>query len=125
MDEFITNFFDIIQNKYAAFEGRARRKEYWQFVAVNLCVSVVGSMLGRLPLVGWIIQVAVGLYGLAVLVPGIAVAIRRMHDINKSGWVLLLAFIPLVGAIIVIVFAATEGTVGDNAYGPDPKADER
>jgi uncharacterized membrane protein YhaH (DUF805 family) len=64
------------------------------------------------------------LYSLAVLIPGLAVSFRRLHDIDKSAWWLLIAFVPLIGVIVLLVFACMEGTRGDNRFGPDPKADE-
>jgi uncharacterized membrane protein YhaH (DUF805 family) len=106
-----------VLKQYADFNGRARRKEYWMFVLVNVIISLVlGVIAGiiRMPILGTI-------YSLAVLVPTIAVSVRRMHDIGKSGWVLLLGLIPLIGAIILLIWSATEGTSGSNPYGPDPK----
>lgn len=100
----------VVFENYANFNGRARRAEYWNFFLVNVIISIViGFILGliNLPLLG-------NLYSLAVLVPGIAVAIRRMHDIGKSGWYIL---IPIYN----IVLLATEGDRGPNEYGPDPK----
>ncbi len=63
-----------------------------------------------------------GIYGLAVIIPSIAVGVRRMHDIDRTGWWLLIAFIPLIGVIVLLIFALLPGTAGDNKYGPDPKA---
>ena len=87
------------------------------FFLFNLIIAVVlGIVSGiiRMPILST-------LYSLAVLVPGIAVGVRRMHDIGKSGWVLLFGLIPLVGAILLIVWSATEGNRGPNQFGPDPK----
>ena len=104
--------------KYATFSGRARRKEYWMFVLFNMLiafgVNVVDAVLGMEGLLG-------GLYSLAVLIPGWAVFTRRMHDIGKSGWWWLIGLVPVVGAIVLIVFACTDSQPGDNAYGPNPK----
>jgi uncharacterized membrane protein YhaH (DUF805 family) len=88
------------------------------FFLVNILISIVVTIIGRiihLPVIGM-------LYSLAVLVPGIAVAVRRLHDIDKSGWWLLISLIPLIGAIWLIVLLATEGTRGSNPFGADPKA---
>jgi uncharacterized membrane protein YhaH (DUF805 family) len=109
--------------RYAQFTGRSRRKEYWMFVLLMFVAGIVASILdGILGLKG------AGLYGplslilmLGVLIPSIAVGIRRLHDTDRSGWWILIALIPLVGAIILIVFYATDGTNGSNQYGPDPK----
>jgi uncharacterized membrane protein YhaH (DUF805 family) len=105
-----------VLKQYADFNGRARRKEYWMFLLFNFIISIVlGFLAGmiRMPFL-------VSIYALAILVPSFAVGVRRMHDLGKSGWVLLIGLIPLVN-IILLVWAATEGTRGNNAYGPDPK----
>jgi uncharacterized membrane protein YhaH (DUF805 family) len=94
-----------------------RRAEYWWFVLANLIVTIVLSILAR---VSTTFAVVYALYGLALLIPGIAVAIRRLHDTNRSGWWLLLALIPLVGIIILIVFLATDGDRGVNRFVPRP-----
>jgi uncharacterized membrane protein YhaH (DUF805 family) len=106
-----------VLKKYAVFDGRARRKEYWMFVLFNIIVSIVLGILGAL-IKFPIFQIV---YGLAVLLPGIGVSIRRLHDTNRSGWWLLIAFVPIVGAIILLIFMVTDGTPGDNKYGPNPK----
>ena len=111
--------------KYGVFKGRARRKEYWYFVLFNIIFVIAALLLDQLfgtanPNTGY--GVIYTLYALAVLVPGLAVAVRRLHDLGKSGWWLFIALIPLVGAIWLIVLYATAGQQGDNQYGPDPKA---
>ena len=108
-----------VLNKYAVFTGRARRKEYWMFFLINVIISmgigfVLGLIAGILHLGEGIAQGLSSLYSLAVLVPSIAVGVRRMHDTNHSGWWLLLP-------IVNLVFACTEGVRGPNEYGPDPK----
>ncbi len=111
--------------KYADFSGRARRMEYWMFAVLNVGVSVVSSILdGVLGMSGMV----GGLYGLlqlvamlALIIPGIAVAVRRLHDQDKSGWWLLLVFIPLLGGLVLLVFMFLEGTSGSNRFGADPK----
>ena len=115
-------FFDwylkCIKGHYADFEGRARRTEYWMFTLVNIIISIVLALIGRaigLPVIGT-------LYGLAVLLPGIAVGVRRLHDTGRSGWWLLLALIPLIGTIWIIVLLVLDGDQGSNQYGADPKA---
>lgn len=101
----------VLQN-YANFKGRARRREYWMFLLVNVIISaVLGFVLG---LISPSLAIIANIYSLAVLVPGIAVAIRRMHDINKEWWFL---FIPIYNIILL----ATEGEKGPNQYGADPK----
>jgi len=114
-------FFDwylkCIKNHYADFEGRARRTEYWMFFLVNLIIAIVVSIIGRvihLPVLG-------SLYGLAVLVPGIAVGVRRLHDTGRSGWWWLISLIPVIGTIWIIVLFALPGDQAANQYGADPK----
>ena len=109
---------------YANFNGRARRSEYWYFYLFNMLISLGLYLLSSLAGEGFISS-ALGtissLYGLAVLIPGLAVCWRRLHDIGKSGANWFFIFIPIVGAVLLIVWFATEGNHGDNAYGPDPK----
>ena len=119
-------YVKVLKN-YATFSGRARRTEYWMFTLVNLIVTAVlyglssAFMGGTLGTLFMVLYVA---YALAVLIPGLAVFFRRMHDTNRSGWWWLLGLVPIVGPIVLIVFAATEGTRGENQYGADPKAVE-
>jgi uncharacterized membrane protein YhaH (DUF805 family) len=115
-------FFDwylkCVKGHYADFEGRARRTEYWMFFLVNLIIAIMIGIIGR------IIHVPVlsTLYSLAVLVPGIAVGVRRLHDTGRTGWWLLISLIPLIGTIWIIVLLASNGDQGSNQYGADPKA---
>ena len=104
----------VVFERYAKFDGRSARPEFWWFVLANFIVEVVLNILGRATVLFSIILL---LYGLAVLVPSIAVAVRRLHDIDKSGWFLLIGLIPCVGWIIVIVWYCTEGTRGPNRFG--------
>lgn len=112
--------------RYADFRGRSGRKEYWMFllfqimvsIAVNL-VSFIGASMDSSLVAGLAAIVSV-VFGLAMFIPGLAVSVRRMHDIDKSGWQLLWAFVPLVGAIILIIFMAKQGTTGPNRFGPAP-----
>jgi uncharacterized membrane protein YhaH (DUF805 family) len=110
--------------KYAVFSGRSRRREYWYFVLFNIIVSIV---------LGWIdallgtrgsyagAGLLSGIYGLAVIIPSLAVTVRRLHDIDRSGWWILIGLVPLIGVIVLLVFALQDGTPGDNRYGPNPK----
>jgi uncharacterized membrane protein YhaH (DUF805 family) len=105
---------NIVLNNYANFEGRARRKEYWMFGLLNILIFFALSILSLIPYLGIIFSILWGIFMLGILVPSIAVAIRRMHDVGKSGWYM---FIPIYSLIL----ACTEGEHRTNQYGPDPK----
>jgi uncharacterized membrane protein YhaH (DUF805 family) len=106
------NWYIEVLKKYAVFDGRARRKEYWMFFLFNFIIAfALGFFAGLAGLPAFVAQI----YSLAVLIPAIAVGIRRMHDTDHSGWWLLFP-------IVNLIFAVTEGTRGDNRFGPDPKA---
>lgn len=110
---------------YAVFDGRAGRSEYWMFFLINLLIAialaVLDGVIGTLDMFAGIGLLGL-LYALAVLLPSIGVAIRRLHDTGRSGWWLLVGFIPLVGGIILLVLLVLKGTDGDNAYGPPPRS---
>jgi uncharacterized membrane protein YhaH (DUF805 family) len=116
-------FFTGIK-KYADFTGRARRREFWMFALANCIVGLVFGILTRIPILGVLFTIISGFYSLLILIPGIAVSVRRLHDTNKSGWLLFLCFIPVVGVIVLFLFCAQEGYPGDNQYGPDPRDTE-
>jgi uncharacterized membrane protein YhaH (DUF805 family) len=117
------NWYLQALKKYADFSGRARRKEYWFFVLFNIIISIVLSVIDvMLGLGSHGIGILSGLYSLGVIIPSIAVGVRRLHDINKSGWWVLIVFVPFIGALVLLVFALLKGTQGANDYGPDPKA---
>ena len=111
-------FVSVIRNKYADFNGRARRSEYWYFVLFNFVISLAVGFVAGLIGFNWLSYI----YSLALLVPSIAIGVRRLHDIGKSGWWLLISLVPLIGGIWLIILMVKEGDHGDNAYGPDPKA---
>ncbi len=127
--------------RYAQFTGRAQRKEYWMFVLFVALGSIVCTTLDvSLGLGGHVDSYSVSvpgdysawssvhggllgdIFSLAMLIPSLAVGVRRLHDTDKSGWWLLLELIPLIGFIIVLVWLCTDGTRGANRFGPDPKA---
>lgn len=109
-----------LTEKYCDFNGRARRSEYWWFCLCNFVLSYVVNLIGGLisPTVGMVLTCIVTL---GLLLPGLGVCVRRLHDIGKSGWLVLLSLIPLVGAIILIVWFCKDSDRGSNAYGPSPK----
>lgn len=117
-------YLKVIRN-YVGFSGRARRKEYWMFVLFNIIISIVLAMVdGMLGLkVGG--EQGAGLlgliYSLAILLPSIAVGVRRLHDTGRSGWWMLIAFVPFIGFIVLIVFFVLDSQPGSNEYGPNPK----
>jgi uncharacterized membrane protein YhaH (DUF805 family) len=121
--ELYSNALNILTNKYADFEGRSRRREFWYFYLAVLIVTAVLSIFSGIRFIGWVFVVASSLVGLAVMIPSIACGIRRLHDIGKSGWYMLVALIPIVGGIWLIVLFATDSTPGPNEYGPNPKFD--
>lgn len=110
--------------QYAVFTGRARRKEYWFFVLFYILIAIglgfIDSMLG---LGSEEYGLLSGLFGLAMLLPALGVAVRRMHDTGRSGWWVLVSLIPFIGWLIFIWFATRDGEPGPNAYGPDPKTE--
>jgi uncharacterized membrane protein YhaH (DUF805 family) len=119
------NWYLAVLKKYAEFKGRARRSEYWYFVLFNVIISIVLAIVDRVigthsAETGF--GVLGGLYALAVLIPGIAVGVRRLHDTNRSGWWLLIGLIPCIGLIVLIVFTVQDSQPGDNQYGANPKA---
>ena len=114
------NFLNVILNHYADFNGRARRSEYWYFALVNICISLVLSLLQRIT--GWnLFAVLSGLVSLALLVPGLALCWRRLHDIGKPGTWYFLVLIPLVGVILMVVWFCQDSQPGENQFGPNPK----
>jgi uncharacterized membrane protein YhaH (DUF805 family) len=118
------NWYIKVLRQYADFGGRARRKEYWMFVLFNMIFAfgaiILDNVLG-IAIDGIGYGPLYGLYALAVLIPGLAAAVRRLHDIGKSGWMILIALIPLVGAIWLLVLLVTDSSPGENQYGANPK----
>jgi uncharacterized membrane protein YhaH (DUF805 family) len=120
------NWYLEVLKKYAVFSGRAQRAELWFFVLFNLIIALllryVDGMTGTVSE-----QTGVGLlggiYSLAILLPSIAVAVRRLHDTGRTGWWLLIGFIPVIGSIVLLVFYVLDSQPGDNEYGPNPKGE--
>ena len=111
-------YVDVLK-KYAVFSGRARRKEYWMFALFSFIISIIISVVS--PMLGDSMGIAGIVYLLAVIIPSIAVAARRLHDTGRSGWWQLIALIPIIGAIWLIVLLCLDSNQGDNVYGPNPK----
>lgn len=114
------NWYLGVLKKYAVFAGRARRMEFWMFLLINFIVSIILTC----------IDIFVGtavlgmIYSLAVLIPSLAVTVRRLHDIDRTGWWVLIALVPVIGAIVLLVFAVLDGTPGSNRFGDNPKGSE-
>jgi uncharacterized membrane protein YhaH (DUF805 family) len=111
------NWFFKCLTQYADFSGRARRKEFWMFFLFNFIFAIVTNVLNAL--LG--IAVISLLYLLVVFIPNLAVIVRRLHDVGKSGWWIFISLIPLIGSIWLLVLLATDGNPGDNQYGKNPK----
>lgn len=111
--------------RYTDFSGRSRRKEYWMFLLgvliVAIVLGIVEGIVGLSGMVGGVYGPLTLIFLLGIIVPSIALQVRRFHDQDKSGWFVLLSFIPFVGGLIVLVFMCLEGTKGPNRFGPDPK----
>jgi len=105
--------------KYADFNGRARRAEFWWY---TLAVMIVSAIVQSVDSVAFGQPgLLTGILSLALLIPGLAVGARRLHDTDRSGWWLLIGLIPLVGFIVLLVFWISDGTPGPNKFGPSPK----
>lgn len=105
--------------KYAEFNGRARRAEYWYFVLFNFLISLaLGIVEGIVADTPGILQ---GVYSLGIIVPSLAVGCRRLHDTGKSGWWQLIGLIPIIGGIVLLVFMVQDSQPEENQYGGNPK----
>ncbi|MEH8117307.1 DUF805 domain-containing protein [Aeromonas allosaccharophila] len=114
------NWYISVLKQYAVFSGRARRTEYWMFVLCNVIVMLLLSMVDKL--IGGDKELISSIYSLAVLLPSLAVAARRLHDTDRSAWWLLLGLIPIIGTMVLIYFMVCNGQQGPNRFGDDPKA---
>ena len=120
------NWYLKVLRQYTDFKGRARRTEYWMFTLVNVIISLSLVMIDGKMGVSIFDDIAYGyltlFYSLAVFIPGLAVTVRRLHDIGKSGWWYLVGLIPLIGGIWLLILLVTEGVPQENEYGSNPKA---
>ncbi|HEX5436447.1 MAG TPA: DUF805 domain-containing protein [Gemmatimonadaceae bacterium] len=117
------SWYLAVLSKYADFSGRSRRMEYWMFALMNIVISIAIAIVmaiagGRNSVMPGLIM---GCYSLFVFIPSIAVAVRRLHDIGRSGWWLFIGFIPLLGGIVLLIFSLQDSEPGPNEYGPNPK----
>lgn len=118
------SWFLMAVKNYAGFSGRARRKEYWFFILFYLIISTVLMSVDRAT--GGLdantgLGLSSGIFSLAMFIPSLAVAVRRLHDTDRTGWWILINFLPLIGFLIFLVFMVLDGTPGDNRYGQSPK----
>lgn len=125
----LLDYFKLcVSQKFATFSGRARRQEYWLFYLDCIIVSSALSSLSLSLIHDIVANVIVTTISVAwtlfIIIPSLAVLVRRLHDTNRSGWWLLLYLLPVIGAIVLFVFTLLPGTVGENDYGDDPKASE-
>ncbi|MCA9185987.1 MAG: DUF805 domain-containing protein [Pirellulaceae bacterium] len=117
----MNDYINVLKTKYADFSGRARRREYWMFVLFNI-IFAIATML-----VDGVLFAALGIaflnivYSLAMLVPGIAVTVRRLHDTGRSGWWILVALVPVVGPLALLVILCLDSQPGTNQFGSSPK----
>ena len=125
-------YLKVVKENYANFDGRARRKEYWMFVLIYMIVLIIAMVLdGALGLgfdmgygvtapYGWLYSIV----ALVHLIPAWGVLVRRLHDVGKSGWFMLISLVPIIGGIWLLVLLCTDGDSSENAYGPSPKSVE-
>ncbi len=111
------NWYLVVLFKYSVFDGRSHREEYWMFVLFDFVIILVLIVLSLMAP----FRVILVLYRLAVVVPGIAVTIRRLHDTGRSGWWWLIALVPVVGWIVLLIYMAQDSQPSANRYGPNPK----
>ena len=134
MEQFQRYFVDTLKNRYAAFKGRATRSEYWYFMLFSIIIAliltaldsmIINPLLGIQPVVETARTGILGmLFSIGTLIPSVALAIRRLHDIGKSGWWILLGVIPVVniiGIFVLLYFFIKDSQPGENLYGPNPK----
>ena len=115
----------VVFDNYANFSGRARRSEYWYYTLATIIISMLLGLVDFVSNLTIVLNPGMGItraiYSLLVFLPGLAVMVRRLHDVGKSGWFFFIIFIPLAGVIWLLIVLCTEGDSGPNAYGPDPK----
>lgn len=116
-------YYKVILN-YTNFNGRARRQEYWYFTLVNVLVNLVMGIIDRV--IGSVMQMDnFGFFGviyaLFIMIPSIAVTVRRLHDSGRTGWWALIAFVPIIGILVLLYFLIQDSEEGSNQYGANPK----
>lgn len=118
------NWYMQALKKYAVFSGRSRRKEYWFFVLfyvlISIVLGIIDTVIGTTTAKGFGILGAI--YALILLIPSVAVTVRRLHDTGRTGWWVLIGFVPVIGWLVLLVFMFLDSEPGVNKYGPSPKA---
>ncbi|MET7942578.1 DUF805 domain-containing protein [Streptomyces sp. NPDC005302] len=114
------HYYTDVLKKYASFQGRARRSEYWMFALFNVVIALVllGLAAATKSTVFYVLYIA---YILAVILPSLGVLVRRLHDTGRSGGWFFISFVPFVGGLVLFIFTVLEGNPGPNEYGPNPK----
>lgn len=122
------NWYIGVLKQYVNFNGRARRSEYWFFNLFNIIILIALQVLAAV-MAGMGSDAGAGIfailyvvYSLAVLLPSLAVAVRRLHDTGRTGWWLLVGLVPLIGGIVLLIFFVSDSVAGENQFGPNPKA---
>ncbi len=117
------NHYLSVLKKYFVLKGRARRSEYWMFVLVNLLISIALTAVDAVIINALNVPFGIlsAVYTIGILCPSFCVGVRRLHDTGRSAWWLLIALVPLIGAIVLLVFSVLDSQPGDNKYGPSPK----
>jgi uncharacterized membrane protein YhaH (DUF805 family) len=119
------SWFLTVLKKYAVFSGRAQRAEYWYYILFYILIGIGLTFIDYVtgtydPETGS--GLTVSLFALATFLPSLAVAVRRLHDTDRSGWWVLIALIPVIGSLVLLVFLVLDSSPGDNQYGPNPKS---
>ena len=122
---------NVLKNNYANFDGRARRSEFWYYNVMNMIIVISLEILivalvaaTQSSIIGGIFGILILLYVLGTFIPSIAVLVRRLHDVGKSGWWYFIALVPIVGSIWLLVLMCTDSQPGSNEYGVNPKTGE-
>lgn len=120
-------YLKVVRDNYANFNGRARREEYWMFTLFHTIIICALGIIGGVAFAAIdsmsLMVILICVYVLATFIPSLALTVRRLHDIGKSGWFLLIQFIPYIGGIVLLVFTVKNGDTGTNQYGDDPKTE--
>ncbi|MFK3958575.1 DUF805 domain-containing protein [Guptibacillus hwajinpoensis] len=112
------NWYLKVLKNYVNFQGRARRKEYWMFTLFNVIFSIVLTLIESLADISPFLT---SIYSLFIILPSLAVTVRRLHDTGRSGWWVLIGLIPLIGSIVILVFTCLDSDVEENRFGKNPK----